>query len=98
MEKGKELPAGQVVAFSTGCYSDYSVNAFGKLLKPMNEAAWNQMCADCTAPPDYYPEGDPRFDSDKAMEWLRANGYIEEIEYVELHMGSYRETPNWEDA
>lgn len=98
MEIGKELPAGQIVAFSTGCYSDYSVGVFAKLLKALNQTAWEAMLDAATAPPDYNPKGDPRFNSDKAVEWLRANGYIEEVEYVELHLGDYGDRPEWADA
>lgn len=98
MEKGKELPAGTTVAFSTGSYSDYSVGPFGKLLKPLNEGTWDAMCDAASAPPDWDPQGDPRFNSDKALEWLRANGYIEEVEYVELHLGDYSQRPSWGHA
>jgi hypothetical protein len=96
MQKGHELPAGTTVAFSTGCYSDYSVGPFAKLLKPMNEAAWAAMVADATRPSTYWPDG--FFQSEKAIEWLRENGYIEEVEYVELHLGDYGYAPSWEEA
>lgn len=96
MQKGHELPAGQTVMFSTGCYSDYSVMAVAKLLKPMNEDAWTAMCDASCEPNNWKPDG--YFDSSKAMAWLRAERFIEEIEYVELHLGDYGDRPKWEEA
>lgn len=96
MQKGHELPAGQTVMFSSGAYSDYSVMSFGKLLKPLNEAAWDEMCKASLRESTWKPDG--YFESDKAMEWLRSNGFIEEVEYVEIHMGDYGDRPKWEHA
>jgi hypothetical protein len=97
MDSGKELPAGTMVAFSTGCYSDYSVNGFAKLLKPLNQSAWEEMVEAALEPNEYATDG-KSFERTKAMAWLIANGYIEDTEYVELHMGDYGDTPSWADA
>lgn len=97
MKSGYEVPAGQTVMFSSGCYSDYSVGCIGKLLKPLNEAAWNEMCAFANGPSEWRPNGG-YFETDKAMTWLREHGYIEDMEYVELHLGDYGDAPKWEDA
>jgi hypothetical protein len=98
MKSGHELPAGTVVAISTGEYSDYRVGAFVKLLKPINEAVWEEMGKACSAPRSYDPDGDPRFDEYKAIPWLVAHGYAEEIEHVELHMGDYGRLASWSEA
>lgn len=96
MQKGHELPAGTTVMFSSGCYSDYSVQRVARLLKPLNEAAWNEMLAAATHATSYSEH--LRFHSDEAMEWLLKNGYIEDLEYVEMHLGDYGDSPKWEDA
>ena len=94
MTQATEFPAGSVVAFSSGEYSDYSIGAFSKVLKPINEAVWNAMRAACKGT-DWDPD---RFDDGKAVPWLVANGYIEEIEYQELHLGDYGRCPDWGNA
>jgi hypothetical protein len=63
----------------------------------MNEAAWQEMVAGCSKPASYDPEY-IRFEEDEAIAWLKANGYIEEVEYVELHLGDYGRAPRWENA
>jgi hypothetical protein len=93
-----ELPVGSVVAFSSGEYSDYRVGSFARLLKPLNAEVWEQMSEACTAPPDYDKNGIPRFDEYKAVPWLLANGYIEEIDCTELHLCDYGQAPSWSDA
>jgi hypothetical protein len=93
-----QIEVGEVVAFSSGEYSDYRIGSFAKVLKPLNKAVWDEMVAACTVPPDYDPDGDPRFDEDKAVPWLVKNGYIEEVEYTELHLGDYHRAPAWENA
>lgn len=94
----EEIKAGAVVCFSTGCYSDYSVGSFARVLKPINEAVWKDMTDACTHPREWDKDGDPRFNSDEAVPWFVKNGYIEEVEYQELHLGDYAETPKWSMA
>jgi hypothetical protein len=98
MTQKTQIEAGEVVAFSSGEYSDYGISGFSKVLKPLNKTVWDEMVAACTAPPDYDPDDDPRFHDDRVMPWLVKNGYIEEIEYTELHLGAYRRAPAWENA
>lgn len=98
MTQATEIRVGQMVAFSCGEYSDYSISGFSRVLKPINEAVWDAMVAGCTAPPSYDPDDDPRFHEEKAVPWLVANGYVEEVEYTELHLGDYGRAPRWTHA
>ena len=94
----KEIPVGALVAFSTGCYSDYRVGPFGKVLKTINEEVWEEMRAGCTKVPEYHKDADPRFDLYGAAQWFITNGYVEEVEYTELHIGEYSQCNSWADA
>ncbi len=96
MTQATEIKASSTVLFATGCYSDYSVGCLGRVLKPINKAVWDEMVKGATVAPSYAPE--PRFESAAAMAWLIANGYIEEVTYVGLHLGDYGDTPKWENA
>jgi hypothetical protein len=98
MTQATEIKVGEVVAFSSGEYSDYRIGSFAKVLKPLNAEVWETMRVACTVPPEYDPEGDPRFDEYKAVPWLVANGYIEEVTYTELHLGDFNRLPRWENA
>lgn len=93
------LKPGQIIYFSTGCYSGYGVCGVARVLKPFAKKVFEQMVSDCTRAPEYDKDEEPRFNSDEAMPWFVNNGYIEEVDYQELHLGDYSfETPRWEDA
>lgn len=98
MTQATEIPVGAMIALSSGEYSDYRVGCFSRVLRPLNEAVWEEMRSACTVPPDYDPTESPRFDEYKAVPWLVANGYIEELPYTELHLGDYGELPKWATA
>jgi hypothetical protein len=93
----ESIKPGSYVAFSEGCYSDYGVNGFAKCLKEINPEVWQEMVDACTGPQEWDPSY-IRFESGKAVPWLIANGYIEEIQYAELHMDDYGEQPSWSHA
>ena len=98
MTQASEIPAGTLVAFSSGEYSDYRVNSFGRVLKPINRDVWELMGKSCSVAPEWDKEGDKLFQEDRAVPWLIANGYIEEIEWHELHLGSYAGFNDWSYA
>lgn len=98
MTQATEIAVGETVAFSSGEYSDYRIGSFAKVLKPINQEVWELMREACTEPPEYDKTADPRFDEYKAVPWFVSNGYIEEIEYTELHLGDYGRCPDWSDA
>ena len=98
MTQATEIGIGETVAFSSGEYSDYRIGSFAKVLKPINAGVWESLREGCTEPPEYDKTASPRFDEYKAVPWLIANGYIEEIEYTELHLGDYDTLPNWSEA
>ncbi len=76
MTQASEIPAGTLVAFSSGEYSDYRVNSFGRVLKPINRDVWELMGKSCSVAPEWDKEGDKLFQEDRAVPWLIANGYI----------------------
>lgn len=93
------LQPGQIVYFSTGCYSGYGVCGVARVIKPFAKKVFEEMVAACTHPYEWQKDGEPHFHSDGAMPWLIKNGYIEEVDYQELHLGGYSfDTPRWEDA
>lgn len=94
MTQAKQIEVGTVVAISTGCYSDYGVGPFGKVLKPINQEVWEAM-AEAAFEPNYWGG---RHDHSKAEAWLIAQGYIELIEYTELHLGDYGSIEPWASA
>lgn len=96
MTQAKEIPAGTIVALSSGEYSDYSVLMFARVIKPLNADVWQEMgtgCQDSEVSHDY-----EYCNLYKCAPWLVTNGYIEEIEYTELHVGAYGHMPDWNMA
>lgn len=98
MTQATQIEVGKIVAFSSGEYSDYRIFCFAKVMKSINESVWEQMRTECSEIPSWGDEGDRRFSDEKALPWLIANGYIEEIEYTELHLGDYGRLSNWSEA
>lgn len=94
-DKKTQINPGDVVAFSSGEYSDYRVGSFARALKPITKEVWEELGKACSKPPEWDKDGDPRFDEYKAVPWLVARGYIEEIEYHEMWMGDYGRLPKW---
>ena len=100
MTQATEIPVGTVVVFSTGEYSDYGYCGMVRVLKPLHADLWENMRTAANVLPDY-AQGDEqyrRFDEGAAIAWLVAQGYVEEMEYTELHMGDYDACPRWSDA
>lgn len=95
MTQAKQIEAGEIIALSSGEYSDYRIGAFSKVLKPINEEVWQLMGESCRG---NYQWDKEYFEEGKAVPWLVANGYIEEIAYTELHLGDYGRLSPWSDA
>ena len=88
-----EIPAGKLLLISQGAYSDYTVCSIARLLKPINKEVWDRLIAEFRA------ESDWAYDAmDKMVPRLIKDGYIEEVEYQELYLGSYGELRTWEEA
>ena len=89
----KTLKVGTTVLVAHGAYSDYSVDCVARVLKPINKKVWETMKAACgvkSKEDQFY--GDLHY----ALPWFLENGYLEEIEHYEMHLGSYNELRNWE--
>ena len=93
--KKKAVPAGTLLLLSRGEYSDYSIVALCRVLKPIDQTVWAVMGAACTGHCERNPE---RFDDSRALPWLIEKGYVEEVEYRELHLGDYGRCSLWERA
>lgn len=98
MTQATQIEVGQIVAFSAGEYSDYRIGCFAKVLKPINAGVWEAMRVACSEIPSWGDEDDKYFEESKAAPWLIANGYIDEIDYTELHLGEYGSLPDWSEA
>lgn len=95
-----EIGVGQVIALTSGEYSSYRVISFAKVLKPINAAVWDEMVKACTTRHELYPEEPPYFDDEKATPWFVDQGYIEDVEYTELHLDDDGQGKafTWEEA
>ena len=94
----REVPVGALVLFSSGCYSDYGVSLLAKVLKPISESVWIAMRDGGMMVPHWDEGGEKRWDETAGRQWLITNGYIEEMEYTELHMGEYGRCSEWSHA
>lgn len=86
MNEERQYKPGAMVAFSSGEYSDYRIGSFARVLKPITQEVWTAMREACKDPTKWDAN---RMDEYKAVPWLVAQGYIEEVEYEELHLGDY---------
>lgn len=89
----KPIEAGQIVALTSGDYSDYQVQAFAKVLKVIDKDVWLAAITACR---------DKNYkiytNESRVAPWLTENGYIEVIEYTELHIDDHESNNDWEDA
>ena len=73
-----KLTKGELVAISNGEYSDYCVNGLFKVLKDFDA---KQMAI------EWGGANGMQF-----VPWLCIRGYLEDVEYREMHTGCYGET------
>lgn len=75
----------KLILITNGEYSDYSVSGIFKLLtnKTPNELKQKYL--------KEYPEQCEDYGANfyKFIGWLSSNGYVEDVEYQELHLGAY---------
>lgn len=84
------MKVGEFIYFSSGEYSDYSVGPICKLLKPITKADWQEMIAACKSDVDWRP-----FEQGEAVPWFIANGFVEELDATEAHLGDYCGVPEY---
>lgn len=92
MEQNGEYPAGTVLFFSQGEYSDYGYCGTVKLLKDINlqdvltacKADWALRVHDR---PEWRKDGDP--DPQDFVAFLIASELAEDFDCREIHLGSY---------
>ena len=93
-EKIDKFNAGELMTTSTGEYSDYQVNGIFRALKSFDAQALLVKWAESTG--REINNGIVRSNRiNKNIEflgWLNKSGYVEDIEYRELHIGSYGDT------
>lgn len=80
------VKAGELLAFSTGEYSDYSVQMFCRALKDIDMSvveAFQSLPEEKTKEPWAWDS------TDRFQTYLEENGYVERLAYKEVHLGSY---------
>ena len=91
----KDIPAGTLVLVSQGEYSDYTVLAVARTLKPIDEKVWDEMKAACKSLRE--TDANSWGELSHALPWFLKNGYMEEVEHQEMHLG-YIDLLNWEEV
>lgn len=76
---------GEIILFSCGEYSDYSTILIGKVLKDFDPREVRDAYF------DEFPDQNQgyRGDNNQFAHYFIKNGYIEEVEYREMHTGYY---------
>ena len=94
-EKIADFKKGEFMTVAEGEYSDYCVNGLFKILKTFNAndclVRWaneNKRTINELGT----VEDDYDFEGIEFLSWLSQNQYIEDVNYRELHVGSYGET------
>lgn len=72
---------GQLLLLSTGEYSDYDIHVVCRVLKNFDS---REVSLSYNGKRDDYD-----FDDDAFTHYLTSNGYIEDVDYQEWHLGSY---------
>ena len=72
---------GQVIVFTTGCYSDYSLAGFVVAIEDIDLSAKRD---------EFLDGGEPTWDSaDEFVSWLIAKGLAMPVEHSLVHLGDY---------
>lgn len=79
--------AGQLSVLSSGEYSDYRFNGLYRCRLPLDLIALCERYVDEAPPKDYDPEQKNLSDCGFGA-WLIKNGWVDEVEYSEVHVGS----------
>ncbi len=90
------IKAGKLLALSRGAYSDYCVDGFHVALRDIDfAAALDEYLAEAQAKEPW--QASDYFECDKFTAFLIRGGYLLAVDYSEVHLGDYGQTPNWCD-
>ena len=94
-----KINKGEIITLSEGEYSDYCVNGVFKVLKDFDTEDVKQLLAIHHGAESFEQLIDIDWQHDKKMwmfeprkayiGYLNSNGYIEDVDYREIHLGSY---------
>ena len=89
---------GTLMAISKGEYSDYCIEGLFKVLKDFDAKEQMIVWAKETDREILKEEITNDYNNKNIdfMEWLNRTGFIEDVEYRELHTGNYGDTILWE--
>lgn len=79
---------GEFFGFSEGEYSDYSFQGLYKCLRDLDMGELTQAYYD-QCPPHQWDEERNEASGHGFGAWLIANNHVEEVDYDEIHCGSY---------
>ena len=90
----KNYTTNELIALSNGEYSDYCIRGLFKVLKAFDADALLIEWAKETGRDlvDGIVQSDYKTRNVDFIGWLNKNGYIEDVDYRELHTGCYGET------
>lgn len=100
----KIVKVGQMITFAEGEYSDYCVEALVRVTKEFDlelmKNKWIDECCYQAVKNSYWhrmqhktKDGEPDF-----LPWLVSHGLVEDVDYIEVHTGSYWESNiTWND-
>lgn len=82
-----EHRVGDLIVLTSGEYSDFGITGIYRALKDFNDADFSRAYVG-------RPANQRKFDKSGAgaydfPEWVKSSGYLEEIEYCEIHYGAY---------
>jgi len=90
-----ELEEGQMITFAEGEYSDYMVNGLVRVIKPFNiKEAQSRWEADHTEFKinQFNARKQRKITGMVFLAWLVKSGLVCDVDYIEIHTGSYGES------
>lgn len=93
----KVLQVGQMMTFAEGEYSDYMVNGLVKVLTPFDldevKTEWERKHTGVSEHNVFKHRGERRLKPNGVdfLPWLVSKGLVEDVDYIEVHTGSYGE-------
>jgi hypothetical protein len=85
LKEERMIKAGTLLALETGEYSDYGVEGFYRVLKDFDgKELMRQYLAEHPEQAEAYSGHTYEFSA-----WLSKSGFIEDIDYLRWHIGSY---------
>lgn len=94
----KILQVGQMITFAEGEYSDYMVNGLVRVITSFDldsvKTEWEKEHAQCTNHNVFKQRDEKRLKPNAVdfLPWMVSKGLVEDVDYLEIHTGSYGES------